>query len=46
MHHISYVLSGRLHLRMDDGRELDLGDGDARELDPGTTRGWSARSPA
>lgn len=35
LHHISYVLSGRFHVRMDDGRELDLGPGDAHVVSPG-----------
>ena len=33
--HISYVISGRFHVRMDDGRELDLGPGDAHVVGPG-----------
>jgi mannose-6-phosphate isomerase-like protein (cupin superfamily) len=35
VHHISYVVSGRFHVRMDDGRELDLGPGDAHVVSPG-----------
>jgi uncharacterized cupin superfamily protein len=35
MHHIACVLSGRFHVRMDDGRELDLGPGDAHVVSPG-----------
>ena len=35
MHHIAYVVSGRFHVRMDDGRELDLGPGDAHVVGPG-----------
>lgn len=35
MHHISYVVSGRFHVRMDDGRELELGPGDAHVVGPG-----------
>lgn len=34
-HHISYVVSGRLHVRMDDGTELELGAGDGHEVSPG-----------
>ena len=34
-HHISYVISGRFHVRMDDGTELDLGPGDAHVVGPG-----------
>jgi mannose-6-phosphate isomerase-like protein (cupin superfamily) len=35
LHHIAYVVSGRFHVRMDDGRELDLGPGDAHVVGPG-----------
>lgn len=35
MHHIAYVVSGRFHVRMDDGRELDLGPGDAHVVGSG-----------
>lgn len=35
VHHISYVVSGRFHVRMDDGRELELGPGDAHVVGPG-----------
>lgn len=34
-HHIAFVASGRMHVRMDDGRELDLGPGDAHVVGPG-----------
>ncbi|MGA2211214.1 MAG: cupin domain-containing protein [Acidimicrobiales bacterium] len=34
-HHLSYVVSGRLHVKMDDGTELDLGPGDAHEVTAG-----------
>jgi hypothetical protein len=34
-HHSSYVASGRLHVRMDDGQELELGPGDAHVVGPG-----------
>ncbi len=33
--HRSYVVSGRLHVAMSDGRELDLGPGDAHLVGPG-----------
>lgn len=33
--HTSYIISGRLHVRMDDGREQDLGPGDAHVVAPG-----------
>jgi mannose-6-phosphate isomerase-like protein (cupin superfamily) len=34
-HHTLYILSGRMHVRMDDGTELELGPGDAAVLAPG-----------
>jgi len=33
--HRSYVVSGRMHVTMSDGRELDLGPGDAHLVGPG-----------
>jgi len=33
--HRSYVVSGRFHVVMDDGRELELGPGDAHLVGPG-----------
>jgi hypothetical protein len=33
--HLGYVVSGRLHVRMDDGSEGDVGPGDAVRIDPG-----------
>ena len=33
--HAGYVISGRFHIRMDDGREYDLGPGDAHVVAPG-----------
>jgi hypothetical protein len=33
--HAGYVISGRLHVRMDDGRECDLRPGDAHVVAPG-----------
>src|SRR5579872_4555098 len=44
--HISYVVSGRFHVRMDDGRELELGRATLTWSGPATTPGWSATSPA
>src|SRR4051812_2078169 len=29
VHHNGYIVSGRLHMRMDDGKELEVGPGDA-----------------
>ena len=33
--HTGYIISGRFHVRMDDGREYDLGPGDAHVVAPG-----------
>jgi hypothetical protein len=33
--HTGYLVSGRLHVRMDDGRECDLGPGDAHVVSAG-----------
>jgi hypothetical protein len=33
--HTGYVLSGRMHVVMDDGSELDVGPGDAVVIPPG-----------
>lgn len=33
--HLAYVVSGRMHVRMDDGSEMDLGPGDAHIVGPG-----------
>lgn len=33
--HLGYVLSGRMHIVMDDGSEGDLGPGDAFSIAPG-----------
>lgn len=33
--HTGYVVSGRFHVRMDDGREYDFGPGDAHVVAPG-----------
>lgn len=33
--HFNYGLSGRLHVRMDDGTESEIGPGDAQFLPPG-----------
>lgn len=34
-HHIGYVVSGHLHVEMEDGSGTDLGPGDAVEISPG-----------
>ena len=33
--HLGYILAGRLHIRMDDGSEGEVGPGDAVRIDPG-----------
>ena len=33
--HVGYAISGRLHVVMDDGTELDISAGDVHELAPG-----------
>jgi hypothetical protein len=33
--HTGYIVSGRFHVRMDDGRETDFGPGDAHVVAPG-----------
>jgi hypothetical protein len=33
--HVGYAVSGRLHVVMDDGSEIDIAPGDAYELAPG-----------
>jgi predicted small metal-binding protein len=33
--HTAYVVSGRLHVRMDDGAEVEFGPGDAHYVSPG-----------
>lgn len=33
--HLGYIVSGRMHVVMDDGTELDFGPGDAMLLPPG-----------
>ena len=34
-HHVGYVLSGRMHVRHDDGSELEIAPGDAFVIAPG-----------
>lgn len=33
--HIAYVMSGRMHVRMNDGSEVEIGPGDAVAIPPG-----------
>ena len=35
VHHTGYVLSGRMHIRMDDGTTAEVGPGDAMVCPPG-----------
>jgi hypothetical protein len=39
VHHIGYVLSGRLHVVTDDGGEAEIGSGEAYDIQPGHD-GW------
>jgi mannose-6-phosphate isomerase-like protein (cupin superfamily) len=34
-HHVGYVISGRMHVVMNDGSELELGPGEAIQIPPG-----------
>ena len=34
-HHVDYAISGRMHVVMDDGTELEIGPGDAMQIPPG-----------
>ena len=40
VHHIIYVVSGRLKVRMDDGKEEEFGPGDIGSVPPGHD-GWT-----
>src|SRR5438552_852124 len=35
VHHLGYVLSGRMRVRMNDGTEAEVGPGSVFEIDPG-----------
>ena len=35
VHHVGYVISGRMHVRMDDGEELEVGPGEVIQIPPG-----------
>ena len=39
VHHVGYVLTGRLHVLADDGQEAELGPGEAYDIEPGHD-GW------
>ena len=45
MRHIGYALSGRLHVAMDDGSELEYGPGDVVLVPPGHD-GWTVGAEA
>ena len=34
-HHVGYSISGRMHVVMDDGQELEIGPGEAFQIPPG-----------
>jgi mannose-6-phosphate isomerase-like protein (cupin superfamily) len=34
-HHVGYAISGRMHVVMDDGTELEIGPGEAMQIPPG-----------
>ena len=34
-HHVGYAISGRMHVLMDDGQEMDVGPGEAIQIPPG-----------
>jgi hypothetical protein len=38
-HHVGYVISGRLHVATNDGAEVEVGPGEAYEIQPGHD-GW------
>jgi hypothetical protein len=35
VHHKGYAVTGRLHVLMDDGSEIEVGPGDAHDIPPG-----------
>jgi ethanolamine utilization protein EutQ (cupin superfamily) len=39
VHHVGYILSGRLHVATNDGGEAEIGPGEAYEIQPGHD-GW------
>jgi quercetin dioxygenase-like cupin family protein len=42
--HTGYQVAGRLHVRLEDGTEEEVGPGEAYVIPPDTTPGWSATS--
>lgn len=45
MHHIGYVQSGAMHIRLDEGTEYDIGAGDLFDLPPGHDAWVTGDSP-
>ena len=39
VHHLSFVMSGRMGIRMNDGTELEIGPGEFADIPPGHD-GW------
>ena len=39
VHHVGYILSGRLHVTTEDGGDAEIGPGEAYEIQPGHD-GW------
>jgi quercetin dioxygenase-like cupin family protein len=39
VNHVGYCVSGRLHVQMDDGQELEIAAGDASQIPPGHDAG-------
>ena len=35
VHHVGYVISGRMHIQMDGGEELEVGPGEVIQIPPG-----------
>src|SRR4051812_8514333 len=35
VHHVAYAISGKMHVVLDDGSELDFGAGEAADIPPG-----------
>ena len=40
VHHLGYIISGRMRIKMDDGTETELGPGDVMDIEPGHD-GWT-----
>ena len=45
VHHEGMLASGRMHVRHDDGTELDIGPGDAYVIEPGHDAWVTSREP-